>query len=102
MKTIKTAVSLPADLYAKAEKLRKKLGKSRSQMVAEGLAKVVRELEIKDMEKRDNAAYLKNPDTKEELDEARLGNAKAWSHLDEADKDVNWEDYFAPKRDMDR
>ena len=97
MKTVKTAVSLPADLYAKAEKLRKKLGKSRSQMVAEGLARVVRELEIKDMEARDNAAYLKNPHTKEEIAEIMATTKQSWADLDEADKDVDWEKFFGPR-----
>jgi metal-responsive CopG/Arc/MetJ family transcriptional regulator len=94
MKTIKTAVSLPADLYAKAEKLRKKLGKSRSQLVAEGLAKVVRELEIKDMEERDNAAYLKNPDTKEEIEELRATNAQIFERLAKEEGDFDWRKYF--------
>ena len=94
MKTTKTAVSLPTDLYIKAEKLRKKLGKSRSQMIAESLAKAVREAEIKDMEARDDAAYLKNPHTKEEIAEIMAATKQAWARIDEADKDVNWEDYF--------
>ncbi len=102
MKTIKTAVSLPADLYAKAEKLRKKLGKSRSQMVAEGLAKIVRELEIREKEARDDAAYLKNPHTKEEIADIMATTKQSWAHLDEADKDVNWEEFFEPKRDLGR
>lgn len=97
MKTIKTAVSLPADLYIKAEKLRKKLGKSRSLMIAESLAKAVREAEIKDMEARDDAAYLKNPHTKEELAEIMATTKQSWADIDEADKKVNWEEYFEPR-----
>lgn len=97
MKTIKTAVSLPADLYAKVEKLRKLLGKSRSKMFAEALAKGVREIEIKDKEARDDAAYLKNPHTKEELAEIMATTKQSWARIDEADKDVNWEEYFEPR-----
>ena len=94
MKTIKTAVSLPADLYNRAEKIRKIMGKSRSQLVAEGLAKIVREFEIKDMEERDNAAYAKNPYTKEELEELRATNADIFKCLAEEEGDVDWRKYF--------
>jgi metal-responsive CopG/Arc/MetJ family transcriptional regulator len=96
MKTIKTAVSLPADLYTKAETLRKKLGKSRSRMIAESLAKAVREAEIKDMEARDDAAYLKNPHTKEELEEIMATTKQSWAEIDEVDKNVDWEKFFEP------
>lgn len=71
-------------------------------MIAESLAKALREAEIKDMEARDDAAYLKNPYTKEELAEAAAANAQAWAQIDDVDKNVNWEEYFAPKRDMGR
>lgn len=94
MKTIKTAVSLPADLYTKAEKLRKKLGKSRSLMIAESLAKAVREAEIKDMEARDDEAYRLNPETKEELAEARATNAQIYERLAKEEGDIDWRKYF--------
>lgn len=71
-------------------------------MIAESLAKAVRDAEIKDMEARDDAAYLKNPYTTEELAEAAAANAHAWSSIDDADKNVNWEEYFAPKRNLGR
>jgi metal-responsive CopG/Arc/MetJ family transcriptional regulator len=94
MKTIKTAVSLPEDLYLRAEKMRKKLGKSRSKLMAEGLTKIVRELEIKDMEGRDNAAYLKNPHTEEEIAEIMAGNADIFNRLAEEEGEVDWRKYF--------
>lgn len=97
MKTIKTAVSLPAEVYHKSEKLRKKIGKSRSQLISEALVKVLREVEIKDMETRDDAAYLKNPHTKEELAEIMATTKQAWTDIDAVDKDVNWEDFFEPR-----
>lgn len=71
-------------------------------MIAESLAKAVREAEIKDMEARDDDAYLKNPYTKEELAAIAAASAQAWARIDDADKDVKWEEYFAPKRDLGR
>jgi len=71
-------------------------------MVAEALARTVKDAEIREKEARDNEAYRRMPHTKEEIAEAAVANAKAWAHLDEADKDVNWEEYFEPKRDLGR
>ncbi len=66
-------------------------------MIAESLAKAVREAEIKDKEARDDAAYLKNPHTKEEIEEIMATTRQSWARIDEADKDVNWEEYFEPR-----
>lgn len=66
-------------------------------MIAESLAKAVREAEIKDMEARDDAAYLKNPHTKEDIAEIMATTKQSWADIDEADKDVNWEEYFEPR-----
>ena len=81
MKTIKTAVSLPAETYQKAEKLRKKMGKSRSQMIADALAGVIKVEETREKEARDTAAYLKHPDTDEEVAEATAKTEAAWNEL---------------------
>jgi metal-responsive CopG/Arc/MetJ family transcriptional regulator len=83
MKTIKTAVSLPAETYQKAEKLRKKLGKSRSQMIADALAGVIKTEETREKEARDNAAYAKNPYTPEEIEEAMRNTEEAWKQFDD-------------------
>jgi metal-responsive CopG/Arc/MetJ family transcriptional regulator len=83
MKTIKTAVSLPAETYHKAEKLRKKLGKSRSEMIAGALAGVIRAEEIREKEARDNAAYAKNPCTQEEIDEAMRNTEETLKQFDD-------------------
>lgn len=66
-------------------------------MISEALEKVVREIEIKDMEARDDAAYLKNPHTKEESAEIMAATRQAWARINEVDKDVNWEEYFEPR-----
>lgn len=63
-------------------------------MIAESLAKAVREAEIKDMEARDDAAYRKNPHTKEELEEIRAANAQIFKRLAEEEGDVDWRKYF--------
>ena len=83
MKTIKTAVSLPAETYRKAEKLRKKLGKSRSEMIADALAGVIKAEETREKEERDNAAYAKNPYTAEEIEEAMQITEEAWKQFDD-------------------
>lgn len=83
MKTIKTAVSLPAETYHKAEKLRKKMGKSRSQMIADALAGVIKTEEIREKEARDNAAYAKNPYTAQEIEEAMRNTEEAWKEFDD-------------------
>jgi metal-responsive CopG/Arc/MetJ family transcriptional regulator len=83
MKTIKTAVSLPAETYHKAEKLRKKLGKSRSEMVADALAEVIKTEEIREKEARDTAAYLKDPDTDADVAKAMAATEEAWKEFDD-------------------
>jgi metal-responsive CopG/Arc/MetJ family transcriptional regulator len=83
MKTIKTAVSLPAETYQKAEKLRKKLGKSRSLMIADALNSLIKAEEIRDKEARDRAAYLKHPETDEEVAEAVAATEEAWREFDD-------------------
>ena len=83
MKTIKTAVSLPAETYNKAEKLRKKLGKSRSQMISDALAAVIKTEEVREKEARDNAAYAKNPYTQSEIDEAMRNTEEALKQYDD-------------------
>jgi metal-responsive CopG/Arc/MetJ family transcriptional regulator len=94
MKTIKTAVSLPAETYAKAEKLRKKLGKSRSQMVADALARMVKEAENRERDERVIASYRKFPETNEEVAQAQAATEMAWKEL----YDDDWtEEYNATR-----
>ena len=94
MKTIKTAVSLPAETYHKAEKLRKKLGKSRSEMVADALAKIIKETENRERDEREIAAYKKHPETDAEVAQAQAATEKAWDAL----YDDDWtEEYNATR-----
>jgi metal-responsive CopG/Arc/MetJ family transcriptional regulator len=83
MKTIKTAVSLPTETYLKAEKLRKTLGKSRSEMVADALAALIKTVETREKEAQDNAAYARNPETPEEIAEAMAVTEEAWKQFGE-------------------
>lgn len=81
MKTIKTAISLPVEVYQKAEKLRNKLGKSRSEMVADALAKMMKDIENRERDEREAAAWKKYPETPEEVAQAQAATEKAWDQL---------------------
>ena len=94
MKTVKTAVSLPAETYMKAEKLRKKLGKSRSEMVAVALAQLIKQIEIREKEAEDDAAYKKNPHTRAEIKEIVAMSAPAMEQLAKEEGDIDWRKYF--------
>lgn len=83
MKTIKTAVSLPAETYHKAEKMRKKLGKSRSEMVADALAKMIKETENRERDEREIAGWKKHPETPEEVAQAVARTEEAWKQFDD-------------------
>ncbi|MES2176717.1 MAG: ribbon-helix-helix protein, CopG family [Gemmatimonadota bacterium] len=54
---MKTAISLPDDLYAEAEALARSLGKSRSGLVAEALAEYVAKHRHAEVTERLNAVY---------------------------------------------
>lgn len=72
MNTIKTAVSLPAETFRKAEALRRKSSKSRSSFYAEALEAHLRAQELREMEARYEAGYRAHPETRAE--KARLKN----------------------------
>lgn len=54
---MKTAISLPDDLFASAEKLAERLGMSRSHLVATALAEYVAKHETRKVTERLNAVY---------------------------------------------
>jgi metal-responsive CopG/Arc/MetJ family transcriptional regulator len=83
MPTVKTAVSLPAEIYHKAEKLRKKMSKSRSELIADALAAMIRADDILEKEARDRAAYQKTSETPEALAESRLRTQEALTGRDD-------------------
>ncbi len=94
MNTIKTAVSLPIDVYRKAEAMRKRLGQSRSQMVALALARVVRETELQEIERRDEKAYRERPRSAKDAAAAFRASAEAMEALAREEGDVDWRRYF--------
>lgn len=63
---MKTAISLPDDLFAAAEALAGRLGVSRSQLYATALARFVSEQERAGITARLNAVYADLPDDAEE------------------------------------
>lgn len=80
MKTIKTAVSLPAETYYRIEKMRKYMKKTRSEIYARALSALLKDLGKWEKELRDSAAYQARPET--EADRA-------------VDANVDWSQYFA-------
>ena len=89
MKTIKTAVSLPAATYDKAEKLRKIMNKSRSEMIADALNLLIKTTEIKAAEARDAAAYKARPETADEHRGWEKRIAEAWDFGDDWTEEYN-------------
>ncbi len=63
---MKTAISLPNDLFAAAEALADRLGLSRSQLYATALARFVAEQERATITARLNAVYADVPDDPQE------------------------------------
>lgn len=63
---VKTAVSLPAETYRRAEALRRKARKSRSALYAEALEAYLKALETREKEARYEAGYRAMPETRHE------------------------------------
>jgi len=66
-KTVKTAVSLPAETYAHAEQIRKKNGKSRSELYADALRDYFHRLKIREIEAKYAAGYKAKPEDLAEI-----------------------------------
>lgn len=67
-KTIKTAVSLPAETFRRAEALRRKSGRSRSELYAAALEALLKAVEVRELEERYAAGYRAKPETRAEID----------------------------------
>lgn len=77
---MKTAISLPDDLFAAAEALAERLGVSRSQLYATALARFISERERGAITERLNAIYGERPEEQEAESERRgLGALQARS-----------------------
>lgn len=70
MNSIKTAVSLPAETFRKAEALRRKKSKSRSSFYADALKAYLEAQEVREMEARYEAGYRARPETEAEKAQA--------------------------------
>lgn len=68
IRMIKTAISIPREDFNLIESLRKKLGKSRSQILVEAFRAWVNTRRKKELETRYAEAYQKNPEDIAELD----------------------------------
>jgi metal-responsive CopG/Arc/MetJ family transcriptional regulator len=66
-RTAKVAVSLPADILRSVERVRRKLGKSRSAVVAEALDDWLRARELSEADRRYVRGYARIPEAPEEI-----------------------------------
>lgn len=73
----KIAVTVPTATYEAVERVRRRLGKSRSATVALALHEWLRRLEVSDADRRYIEAYLRQP---ERVDEVRAIAAQATAH----------------------
>lgn len=73
----KIAVTVPTDIYAAIERLRQRLGKSRSAVVAQALESWSHSADASEAERRYIEGYLRTP---ENVDEVRAVAAQATAH----------------------
>lgn len=76
----KIAVTVPTATYAVVERLRRRLGKSRSAVVALALDEWIRAADISDDDRRYAEAYVRVPESPAALAEIRALAAQATSH----------------------
>lgn len=67
-KSVKTAVSLPAEIFERAEALRRRKRKSRSGLYSAALEAFLKAEEIREKEARYEAGYRKHPEDPAELE----------------------------------
>lgn len=67
-RAVKTAVSLPAETYHRAEALRRKNGSSRSELYATALRAYLGLLEVRELEARYVAGYKAHPEEETEME----------------------------------
>jgi metal-responsive CopG/Arc/MetJ family transcriptional regulator len=73
----KVAVTVPTDIYAAIERIRQRLGKSRSAVVAEALETWTHSADASEADRRYIEGYLRTP---ENVDEIRAVAAQATAH----------------------
>jgi hypothetical protein len=75
----KIAVTVPTETYAVVERLRRRLGKSRSAVVALALEEWIRGVDLAEADRRYVEGYLRIPGTPENVDEIAAVAAQATS-----------------------
>jgi len=80
MNTIKTAIAIPKQDFVIVEKLRKKLHKSRSQILVEAFRAWVEKSRIQKLDDRYAEAYRKQPEDVAELNAVLRATSSTWPH----------------------
>ncbi len=80
MKAVKIAISVPAPTFAAVERVRRRLGKSRSAAVSLALEEWLRNVDLRDADRRYIEAYQQQPETLDELAERAALAGQATSH----------------------
>lgn len=77
--SVKIAITVPAATYAAVERVRRRLGKSRSAAVALALEEWLRSVDLSDADRRYIEAYRRRPETLDELDALAAQATSHWS-----------------------
>ena len=77
-KTIKTAISMPSDVFQLVESIRKETGKSRSEILVEAFHAWIAARKKEVLEKRYENAYRNKPEKLTGMDSLLKASAPAW------------------------
>ena len=77
-KTVKTAISMPRDVFQLVELIRKETGKSRSEILVDAFHAWIAARKKQELEKRYEKAYRKRPEKLAELDCLLNASTPAW------------------------
>jgi ribbon-helix-helix CopG family protein len=75
----KIAVTVPTETYAVVERLRRRLGKSRSAVVALALEEWVRGVDLAEADRRYVEGYLRTPEAVDEIGAVAAQATSSWS-----------------------
>ena len=78
MKVEKVTVSVPADTLAAVERMRRRLGKTRSALVSEALVGWLRSQDVPDAGRRYAEAYLRKPERAAESETTAAAAVAEW------------------------
>lgn len=76
-KTVKTAITIPREEFKIVEAVRKKIGKSRSQIIVEALRLWLASRRVEEMERSYEEGYRKKPECLAEIDALMKAGAPA-------------------------